>query len=77
MHGWHANSQLLPVGVSTAVRCWLCASQHTSANRRLNLLSRYLFSLFLQVSGVTLVESGQAVKYSTEIMFSTDKFEIV
>ena len=33
--------------------------------------------LWLQVAGVKQVDSGQPVKYSTEVLFTADKYEIV
>jgi len=35
------------------------------------------FHLSSQISNVTLVDGGQSVKFSTEVIFSPEKYEIV
>ena len=62
------------------VRCGTKVFQYTCAvythNLRLGPLSCD-FSNAPQVCNVTQVEGGQSVKYSTEVLFSPERFEIV
>lgn len=54
---------------------WLCLPVHISGS-----CSQYLYNNFhlsSQISNVTLVDGGQSVKFSTEVIFSPEKYEIV
>lgn len=53
-----------------------CVYQYTFLDR----CSQYLYNNFhlsSQISNVTLVDGGQSVKFSTEVIFSPEKYEIV